>query len=166
MKLRCDFRAAVLMKNRLHHESGEQIIQINKDDGIHLQAHLGGISLDGIGSELIIFLFFVTVGFVYSRWRSIVTDGWFGQMHLTDKNHSCTCHHMFERVLFSFLVFFHTLSCLYFLSHCLLVLCSAHQLRCCRNRRGKTTALTHNEEVVPCGDTQPSQKNNAYVLTK
>ena len=25
MKLRSDFRAAVLMKNRLHHESGEQI---------------------------------------------------------------------------------------------------------------------------------------------
>ena len=25
MKLRSDFRAAVLMKNRLHHESGEQV---------------------------------------------------------------------------------------------------------------------------------------------
>ena len=46
-------------------------IQINKDDGIHLQAHRGGTSLNGIGSELIIFLLikslFVTVGFVYSR---------------------------------------------------------------------------------------------------
>ena len=30
-------------------------IQINKDDGIHLQAHRGGTSLNGIGSELIIF---------------------------------------------------------------------------------------------------------------
>ena len=28
-------------------------IQINKDDGIHLQAHRGGTSLNGIGSELI-----------------------------------------------------------------------------------------------------------------
>ena len=31
MKLRSDFRAAVLMKNRLHHESGEQI-----EDRLHL----------------------------------------------------------------------------------------------------------------------------------
>ena len=30
-------------------------IKINKDDGIHLQAHRGGTSLNGIGSELIIF---------------------------------------------------------------------------------------------------------------
>ena len=30
MKLRSDFRAAVLMKNRLHHESGEQV-----EDPIH-----------------------------------------------------------------------------------------------------------------------------------
>ena len=30
-------------------------IQINKDDGIHLQAHRGGTSLNGIGSELTIF---------------------------------------------------------------------------------------------------------------
>ena len=45
-------------------------IQINKDDGIHLQAHRGGTSLNGIGSELTNFFacsFFVTVGFVYSR---------------------------------------------------------------------------------------------------
>ena len=28
-------------------------IQTNKDDGIHLQAHRGGTSLNGIGSELI-----------------------------------------------------------------------------------------------------------------
>ena len=41
-----------------------------KDDGIHLQAHRGGTSLNGIGSELTIFSLleslFVTVGFVYS----------------------------------------------------------------------------------------------------
>ena len=30
----------------------EQTIQINKDDGIHLQAHRGGTSLNGIGSGL------------------------------------------------------------------------------------------------------------------
>ena len=60
VKLRSDFRAAVSMKNRLHHESGEQIeerfIQINKDDGIHLQAHRGETNLNGIGSELTKFL--------------------------------------------------------------------------------------------------------------
>ena len=46
-------------------------IQIDTDDGIPLQAHRGGTSLNGIGNELIIFLMmrllFVTVGFVYSR---------------------------------------------------------------------------------------------------
>ena len=56
LKLRSDFRAAVLMKNRLHHESGEQI-----EDRLHpdqqrrwhsFQAHRGGTSLNGIGSEL------------------------------------------------------------------------------------------------------------------
>ena len=31
-------------------------IQINIDDGIHLQAHRGGTSLNGLGSELINFL--------------------------------------------------------------------------------------------------------------
>ena len=31
-------------------------IKINNDDGIHLQAHRGGTSLNGIGSELIKFL--------------------------------------------------------------------------------------------------------------
>ena len=44
-------------------------IQINTDDGIPLQAHRGGTSLNGIGNELIIFFFlmrllFVKVGFV------------------------------------------------------------------------------------------------------
>ena len=46
-------------------------IQVNKDDGIHLQAQRGGTSLSGIGSELIFFQLFkslsVTGGFVYSR---------------------------------------------------------------------------------------------------
>ena len=54
-------------------------IQNNTVDGIPLQAHRGGTSLNGIGNELIrCFLsdfLFVTVGFVYSRWRSTVTDG-------------------------------------------------------------------------------------------
>ena len=48
------------MRNRLHHESGEQVkelsIQINTVDGIPLQAHRGGTSLNGIGHEPIIFL--------------------------------------------------------------------------------------------------------------
>ena len=46
-------------------------ININKNDDIHLQAHRGGTSLSGIGSELKFFngsnLFFVEIGFVYSR---------------------------------------------------------------------------------------------------
>ena len=62
-------------------------IQINTVDGIPLQAHRGGTSLNGTGNELIKFLidetFFVTVGFVYSRLRSIVTDGVCRQIHLT-----------------------------------------------------------------------------------
>ena len=52
-----------------------------------LQAHRGGTSLNGIGNELVrIFLsdlLFVTVGFVYSRWRSTVTDGRCRQVHIT-----------------------------------------------------------------------------------
>ena len=45
------------MKNRLHHESGEQVEERlhqdqYKEDGIHLQAQRGVTSLNGIGSEL------------------------------------------------------------------------------------------------------------------
>ena len=43
-------------------------IKINKDDGIHLQAHRGGTSLNGIGSELINFLI-VQISFCYSWFR-------------------------------------------------------------------------------------------------
>ena len=101
MKLRSDFRVCCLdQKNRLHHESGEQVeepipCRINTVDGILLQAHRGGTSLNGIGSELIRFfysdLLFVTVGFVYSRWRSTVTDGWCRQIHHT-YFYSCALH--------------------------------------------------------------------------
>ena len=52
---------------------------------------------------------------------------------MSDKNHSCTCHHMFEGWLFPYFVFFLSRASL---SHCLLVLCPAHQLPCGRNRRG------------------------------
>ena len=52
-------------------------LQNNTGYGIPLQAHRGGTSLNGIRSELIrlfkVIFFFVTVGFVYSRWRSTVT---------------------------------------------------------------------------------------------
>ena len=64
MKLRSDFRAAVSFKNRLHHESGEQV-----EEPIHPDPC--GTSLNGIGNELkricLIDLLFVAVGFVYSR---------------------------------------------------------------------------------------------------
>ena len=51
MKLRSDFRAVVSMKNRKHHESGEQIEEpISPEQysfcGIPLQAHQGGTSLN------------------------------------------------------------------------------------------------------------------------
>ena len=59
VRLRSDFRAAVSMTNRLSTNQENKLknfsIQINNDDGIHLQAHRGGTSLNGIGSELIIF---------------------------------------------------------------------------------------------------------------
>ena len=57
MRLRSDFRVAVSVKNRLHHESGEKveepISQNNTGDGIPHEAHRGGTSLNGIGNELI-----------------------------------------------------------------------------------------------------------------
>ena len=72
MKLRSDFRAAVSMKNRLHHESGEQVeepnLQNNTGYGILLQAHRGGTSLNGIGNELIRF-FLSDFLFSYSWFR-------------------------------------------------------------------------------------------------
>ena len=70
MKLRSDFRATVLMKNRLHHGNNLKSlsIQINADDGIPLQAHRGGTSLNGIGNELINVLIDET-SFCYSWFR-------------------------------------------------------------------------------------------------
>ena len=85
MKLRSDYRAAVMMKNRLHHESGQQIEEpihagqqrriqqgqevfsedylsgaqlTNIQDGnigLHLQVPRGGAHPNGVGSELTIF---------------------------------------------------------------------------------------------------------------
>ena len=59
MTLRSDFRAAVSVKNRLQHESGNKLksrsIQNITVDGIALEAHRGGTSLNGIGNELIRF---------------------------------------------------------------------------------------------------------------
>ena len=75
-------------------------IQINTDDGIPLQPHRRGTSLNGIGHELIKKILidrnsFVTVGFVCIRYRSTVTDGVSRQIHLTrDFSHArCTCDH-------------------------------------------------------------------------
>ena len=59
-------------------------LQNNTVYGILLQAHRGGTSLNGIGSELTFCSnLFVTIGFVYSRWRSTLTDGRYRQIHLT-----------------------------------------------------------------------------------
>ena len=63
---------------RVRRTSWSLFLQNNTRYGIPLQAHRGGTSLNGIGNERIRFflsdLLFVTVGFVYSRWRSTVTD--------------------------------------------------------------------------------------------
>ena len=100
MQLRPDYRAAVLMKNRLHHESGEPIEELlhpgstktnttrtrsfspkitspaleltDIQDGIiglHLQVPRGGTHLNGVGSELTIFLFCSDLFFCYSWFR-------------------------------------------------------------------------------------------------
>ena len=139
MKLRCYFRAAVLMKNRLHDELGEQIeerLHPDQQRRSHSSSNTSWWDKSGWNWKWAHkFSDFVTVGFVYSRLRSTVTDGWCGQMHLTDKiTHAHVITFSSEHCFF--FVFFLSLSCLYFLSHCLLVLCSAHQLRCGRNRWG------------------------------
>ena len=82
MKLRSDFRAAVSMKivfTRVKRKKLKSpLLQNNRRDGIPLETHRGGTSLNGIGIELIRFVLnelFVTVGFVCSWWWSTVTDG-------------------------------------------------------------------------------------------
>ena len=77
--------------------------------GLHLQVPRGGTHLNRVGSELTIFFFlikslFVAVGFVYSRWRSTVTDGCVEHPHtahfLTHLHISslCTCTRMAQGV--------------------------------------------------------------------
>ena len=75
MKLRSDFRAAVPMKNRLHHESGEQVEELIHPDQ-YSRWHPSSSTLWWDKSErnwkwahknFWIDLLFVTVGFVYSR---------------------------------------------------------------------------------------------------
>ena len=60
MKLRSDFRAAVSMKNRLNHESGEQVEE---------PIHRGVTSLNGIGNELIRLFLIDQNSFCYSWFR-------------------------------------------------------------------------------------------------
>ena len=83
MKLRSDYRAAVMMKNRnkdAYNNDKKFSLKItspalemtNIQDGnvgFHLQVPRGGSHPNGVGSELTFFfaLFFVAVGFVYSE---------------------------------------------------------------------------------------------------
>ena len=60
MKLRSDFRAAVSKKNRLHHESSEQVEE---------PIHRGGTSLNGIGNQLIRLFFIDQNSFCYIWFR-------------------------------------------------------------------------------------------------
>ena len=81
------------------------------------------------------------------------------------QNHSCTCHHMFERLLFPYFAFFLSLSLALLLSLSLSTCslsCSSTSLWS-KPPRNKTTALTHNEECCP--DTQPSHRTSHLPLT-
>ena len=63
-----------------------QFLRSNVGDGTLSQAIHGGPRLAGVGgahNKNLKDLFFITVGFVYSRWRSTVTDGECRQIHLT-----------------------------------------------------------------------------------
>ena len=84
MRLRPDFRAAVSLKNRLHREPGEEMAEPISPQKFW-RWHHGGTRLNGVGGAhaKILSDFFVTVGFVYSRWRSTVTDGACRHIHLT-----------------------------------------------------------------------------------
>ena len=150
MKLRCYFRAAVLMKNRLHDELGEQIeerLHPDQQRRSHSSSNTSWWDKSGWNWKWAHkFSDFVTVGFVYSRLRSTVTDGWCGQMHLTDKNHSCTCHHIFERTLFLFCLLPFPLVPLLSLSLSTCSLFCSSTSMWSKPLRIKATALTHKEE--------------------
>ena len=76
MKLRSDFRAAVSIKNRLHRESGEKVEEpISPEQYRRWHSSSSTSWWDKSEWNWFCDLLFVTVGFVYSRWRSIVTDG-------------------------------------------------------------------------------------------
>ena len=88
MILRSDFRAAVSMKNRLHRERGEKVeepISPEQDRKWHPSSSTSWWNKNWKWAHKIfsIDLLFVTIGFVYSRWWSTVTDGWCRQEHLT-----------------------------------------------------------------------------------
>ena len=87
MRLRPDFRAAVSLKNGLHRKSGEQVAEpISPQQYGKWQRFMVGhvdLELAELIRNMLSDFFFVTVGFVYSRWRSTVTDGVCTQIHLT-----------------------------------------------------------------------------------
>ena len=78
-----------------------QYLHSNTGDGTRPQTIFGGTRPKVGGAHDIFFLsdlFFVTVGFVYSRWRSTVTDGWWRQIHFTRhfSHAQCTCLMMYN----------------------------------------------------------------------
>ena len=104
-RLRPDFRAAVSLKNRLHRESGEEIAEPISPAAIQEMALFLKRFLVGHVQKLVELMInfqsdslFVTVGFVYSRWRSTVTDGVCRQIHLTRhfSPAQCTCLMMYN----------------------------------------------------------------------
>ena len=129
-------------------------IQINKDDGTHLQAHRGTI-LNGIGNELIKFSIDET-SFLLQLVSFTVDDDPLpctcDHTHILAQGvsgahsfhphviHDVTC--LSVRCLSSFCLLSLNLSLLPFLFHCLPVLCPA-QLPQCRHRRGLNPLHSH-----------------------
>ena len=158
------------MKNRLHDELGEQIeerLHPDQQRRSHSSSNTSWWDKSGWNwkwahkfSDFSYSWFRVQSIAIHCNRRVVWTDAPHWQkslMHMSSHVWAC---------IVSFFVFFFFLSCFYFLSHCLLVLCLAHQLRCGRNRRGKTHCTHAQWGVLLRGDTQPSHKNNTYVLTK
>ena len=139
MKLRSDYRAAVLMKNRLHHESGEPIEEpIHPGQQRRIQQGREVFS-EGYFSSYSWFRL-QSIGIHRNRrclWTEHLHSAFFSHVctcfilvHTSHcgsssrcrttclhKTCSSTCHHMSERLLFPCFVFFLCLSCPYVLSH-------------------------------------------------
>ena len=184
MRLRPDFRAAVSLKNRLHYESGEQVEEPIFPDQYRIWSPSSSTSWwdksewnsKRAHKNFLSDLLSVTVGFVYSRWRSTVADGVCRQIHTRHFSHALgTIHFMYltlhgssvcvrasfhlhvihdvcliVRWLFLRYVLLRvSFRCLPLLFHTLPVLCLALHFQC-RHRRGlKPLHFRRMRSIVP-----------------